>query len=64
MLNFVPSEFIIPEKMETEEYRLRMLSIDDVEKDFEAVISSAEHVSTGLARQWLAGWAYAKAKLN
>ena len=44
MLNFVPSEFIIPEKMETEEYRLRMLSIDDVEKDFEAVISSAEHV--------------------
>ena len=45
MLNFVPSEFIVPEKMETEEYRLRMLSIDDVEKDFEAVISSAEHVS-------------------
>ena len=36
MLNFVPSEFTIPEKMETEEYRLRMLSIDDVEKDFEA----------------------------
>ena len=45
MLNFVPSEFIIPEKMETEEYRLRMLSIDDVEKDFDAVTSSAEHVS-------------------
>ena len=45
MLNFVPSEFIIPEKMETEGYRLRMLSIDDVEKDFEAVISSAKHVS-------------------
>ena len=45
MLNFVPSEFIIPETMETEEYRLRMLSIDDVEKDFEAVISSAEHLS-------------------
>ena len=45
MLNFVPSEFSIPEKMETEEYRLRMLSIDDVEKDFEAVTSSADHVS-------------------
>ena len=44
-LNFVPPEFIIPEKMETNEYRLRMLSIDDVEKDFEAVTSSAEHVS-------------------
>jgi hypothetical protein len=44
-LNFVPSKFIIPEKMETNEYRLRMLSIDDVEKDFEAVTSSAEHVS-------------------
>ena len=45
MLNFVPPEFNIPEKMETERYRLRMLSIDDVEKDFEAVISSAKHVS-------------------
>ena len=45
MLNFVPPEFSIPEKMETEGYRLRMLSIDDVEKDFEAVISSAKHVS-------------------
>ena len=45
MLNFVPSEFSIPEKMETKEYRLRMLSIDDVEKDFEAVTSSADHVS-------------------
>ena len=44
-LNFVPSKFIIPEKMETDEYRLRMLSIDDVEKDFEAVTSSAKHVS-------------------
>ena len=45
MLNFVPPEFNIPKKMETEGYRLRMLSIDDVEKDFEAVISSAKHVS-------------------
>ena len=45
MEHFVPSEFIIPEKMETKEFRLRMLSIDDVEKDFEAVTSSREHVS-------------------
>ena len=45
MSSFVPSGFIVPEKLETEEFRLRMLSIDDVEKDFEAVTSSSDHLS-------------------
>ena len=39
MSSFIPSESS-PEKLETEEFRLRMLSIDDVDKDFEAVTSS------------------------
>ena len=37
---FVPDDFEIPEKLETDQFRLRMLSIDDVEKDYEAVIES------------------------
>lgn len=42
--NFVPDDFIVPEKLEAEEFRLRMLTADDVEKDYEAVMSSREHI--------------------
>ena len=42
---FVPPEFVIPGELSTHNFRLRMLSIDDVEKDFEAVTSSAAHLS-------------------
>ena len=45
MSSFIPSAFVVPEKLETEEFRLRMLSIDDVDKDFEAVTSSSDHLS-------------------
>lgn len=39
---FVPSSFEVPAVLETERFRLRMLSVDDVEKDYEAVIESRE----------------------
>ena len=39
---FVPSDFEIPLVLETERFRLRMLSVDDVEKDYEAVIESRD----------------------
>jgi hypothetical protein len=42
---FVPTEFVVPNEFATANFTLRMLSIDDVEKDFEAVTSSAERVS-------------------
>ena len=42
---FVPTEFVIPGEFATAKFTLRMLSIDDVEKDFEAVTSSAARVS-------------------
>ena len=45
MSSFIPPDFIVPEKLETKEFRLRMLSIDDVDKDFEAVTSSSDHLS-------------------
>ena len=41
---FVPDDFEIPERLETDELRLRMLTVNDVVKDFEAVVTSAEHL--------------------
>jgi len=43
---FVPKDFNVPEKLETAEFRLRMLTVHDVVKDFDAVITSAEHLKT------------------
>ena len=39
---FVPDDFKIPALLKTDQFRLRMLSVDDVEKDYEAVIESRE----------------------
>ncbi len=39
---FVPETFAVPPVLETGEFRLRMLSVADVEKDYEAVIESRE----------------------
>jgi RimJ/RimL family protein N-acetyltransferase len=39
---FVPENFEVPDKYETREFRLRMLSVDDVEKDYEAVMETQE----------------------
>lgn len=45
---FVPADFDVPPLLETERFRLRMLSVDDVEQDYEAVIESRELLhSTG-----------------
>jgi hypothetical protein len=41
---FVTDDFIVPEKLETDKFRLRMLTVDDVEKDYEAVMSSCEQL--------------------
>ena len=41
---FVPDDFEIPAGLETPEFRLRMLTVNDVVKDFEAVVTSAEHL--------------------
>ncbi|MGE5631971.1 MAG: GNAT family N-acetyltransferase [Caulobacteraceae bacterium] len=42
--NFVPDDFVVPEILETERLRLRMLTIGDVVKDYEAVMTSREHL--------------------
>jgi hypothetical protein len=41
---FVGSDFEVPEVLETSEFRLRMLTINDVDKDYEAVMSSVDHL--------------------
>ena len=39
---FVPDDFEVPASFETAHFRLRMLTVNDVEKDYEAVIESRE----------------------
>ncbi len=41
---FVPQDFNVPATLETPEFRLRMLTVHDVVKDFDAVITSVEHL--------------------
>jgi hypothetical protein len=41
---FVPDDFKIPSILETDEFRLRMLTVNDVVKDFDAVVTSAGHL--------------------
>ena len=43
----VPADFVVPERLDCGTYHLRMLSIEDVEKDYEAVMASRERL-TGL----------------
>jgi len=44
--SFVPRDFQVPATLETAEFRLRMLTIHDVVKDFDAVITSVDHLKT------------------
>jgi hypothetical protein len=43
---FVPPEFALPAKLETKEFRLRMLTVNDVVKDYDAVMTSVAHLKT------------------
>lgn len=38
---FVEEDFVVPQELVTKDFRLRMLSVNDVVKDYDAVISSA-----------------------
>jgi len=41
---FVPPDFKVPEKLETSKFRLRMLGVADVVKDYDAVMTSINHL--------------------
>lgn len=40
----IPDNFQIPSLLETKEFRLRMLTVNDVVKDYEAVMTSIPHL--------------------
>ena len=43
---FVAADFKVPATLETSEFRLRMLTVNDVVRDFDAVITSVDHLKT------------------
>jgi hypothetical protein len=51
--SFVPKDFVVPNVLDTSEFRLRMLTVHDVVKDYDAVMSSVEHLKTIWPRS---GW--------
>jgi hypothetical protein len=42
--SFVPQNFSVPEVLETDKFRLRMLAATDVDKDYDAVMASVDHL--------------------
>ncbi|AKM79350.1 MAG: hypothetical protein UX85_C0002G0045 [Candidatus Beckwithbacteria bacterium GW2011_GWB1_47_15] len=42
--SFVPKDFKVPDVLETDKFRLRMLRITDVVKDYDAVMTSVDHL--------------------
>ncbi len=43
---FVDVDFVVPEVLETSEFRLRMLTVNDLIKDYDAVMSSVDHLQS------------------
>ena len=43
---FMEKSFKVPEKLEAKEFRLRMLTVNDVVKDYDAVMSSVDELKT------------------
>ena len=41
---FVPVDFKVPQLLENQHFRIRMLSVNDVVKDYDAVMSSIDHL--------------------
>ena len=46
---FVPPDFKVPEKPETPHFRARMLTVNDVIKDYDAVMTSDDHLQKSYA---------------
>jgi len=42
--HFVPDDFAAPDTLENEHFRIRMLTVNDVVKDYDAVMSSIDHL--------------------
>lgn len=44
MKRFVPDSVVVPLGLDTQEFRVRVLTINDVLKDYDAVMSSVDHI--------------------
>lgn len=49
---FVSADFAVPAKLETAHFRLRMLSVNDVVRDYDAVISSTAQLKEIFRGSW------------
>lgn len=54
-MSFVAADFEVPATLERPRFRLRMLSISDLEQDYEAVMSSVEHLQKVWRNEWPVG---------
>ena len=52
----VPDDFDVPDILEHPRFRLRMLSVNDLVKDYDAVMSSVEHLRTTYSRESGSSW--------
>jgi hypothetical protein len=55
MTPFVPPQFQVPPTLETPEFRLRMLTVNDLVKDYDAVMTSVAHCKTIWRGKWPEG---------
>jgi len=53
-VSFLPPDFEPPLLLETERFRVQPLSVDDVDKDYDAVMSSQSHLWEMFGEAW--GW--------
>jgi hypothetical protein len=53
-MSFLPLDFVVPVAVETDGFRMRMLTIHDLVKDYDAVMSSREHLWRRFGGVW--GW--------
>lgn len=51
---FLPKTFVVPTLLETDRFRLRPLTVNDVVKDYDAVMSSRDHLWAMFGEVW--GW--------
>lgn len=51
---FVPHNFKVPDTLENQHFRMRMLSVNDFAKDFDAVMTSLNHLQEMFLSHW--GW--------
>lgn len=51
---FLPRDFIVPATLETSQWRMRSITVHDLVKDFDAVMSSREHLWARFGQIW--GW--------